>query len=77
MTLAVDDSEYFGTCESPMEVNVSVTVSICDLDDEDGTETGTRIVFEEPGEKTAVESPFCPRSAHPMVLEIPISKESD
>ena len=46
MTLAVDDSEYFGTCESPMEVNVSVTVSICDLDAEDGTETGTRIVSE-------------------------------
>ena len=56
---------------------MSVIVSISDLEAEDGTETGTRIVSEEPGEKTAVESPFWPRSAHPMVLEIPISKESD
>ena len=60
-----------------MEVNVSVIVSISDLDAEAGTDTGTRIVWDDPGENTGVEPPFCPRSAHPIVLEIPIWKESD
>ena len=60
-----------------MEVNVSVIVSISDLDAEEGTDTGTRIVWDDPGENTGVEPPFCPRSAQPIVLEIPIWKESD
>ena len=53
-------------------MRVSVTVSACDLDAEDGTVTEIRMVCDVPGEKTAVEPPFSVISAQPIALEIPI-----